>query len=84
MSATSTVSEKQLEALPLRTNELSEALSLSPSVIRTQEGKLNFNGQTESQGMLLVDSAENVPGSFNPFKSLTRRIVPNSEDFPAD
>ncbi len=67
VSATSTVSEKQLEALPLRTNELSEALSLSPSVIRTQEGKLNFNGQTESQGMLLVDSAENVDpvaGSF--------------------
>jgi len=67
VSATSTVSEKQLESLPLRTNELSEALSLSPSVIRTQEGKLNFNGQTESQGMLLVDSAENVDpvaGSF--------------------
>jgi hypothetical protein len=67
VSATATVSEKQLEALPLRTNELAEALSLSPSVIRTQEGKLNFNGQTESQGMLLVDSAENVDpvaGSF--------------------
>jgi len=65
--ATSSVSEKQLEALPLRTQELAEALSLSPSVIRTQEGKLNFNGQTESQGMLLVDSAENVDpvaGSF--------------------
>ena len=67
VSATATVSEKQLEALPLRTQELSEALSLSPSVIRTREGKLNFNGQTESQGMLLVDSAENVDpvaGSF--------------------
>jgi hypothetical protein len=67
VSATATVSEKQLEALPLRTQELSEALSLSPSVIRTHEGKLNFNGQTESQGMLLVDSAENVDpvaGSF--------------------
>ena len=67
VSATSSVSEKQLEALPLRTQELAEALSLSPSVIRTQEGKLNFNGQTESQGMLLVDSAENVDpvaGSF--------------------
>ena len=67
VSATSTVSEKQLDALPLRTQELAEALSLSPSVIRTHEGKLNFNGQTESQGMLLVDSAENVDpvaGSF--------------------
>jgi hypothetical protein len=67
VSASATVSEKQLEALPLRTQELAEALSLSPSVIRTREGKLNFNGQTESQGMLLVDSAENVDpvsGSF--------------------
>jgi Carboxypeptidase regulatory-like domain len=67
VSASATVSEKQLEALPLRTPELVEALSLSPSVIQTHEGKLNFNGQTESQGMLLVDSAENVDpvaGSF--------------------
>jgi hypothetical protein len=67
VSATATVSERQLEALPLRTPELVEALSLSPSVIQTHEGRLNFNGQTESQGMLLVDSAENVDpvaGSF--------------------
>ena len=36
-------------------------------MIKTQEGRLNFNGQAESQGMLLVDSAENVDpvaGSF--------------------
>jgi hypothetical protein len=68
VSASATVSEKQLEALPLRTTEVTEALSLSPSVIRTQGGTLNFNGQTESQGMLLVDSAENVDpvsGSFD-------------------
>lgn len=67
VSATATVTEEQLEALPLRTQKFSEALSMSPSVIRTQEGKLNFNGQAESQGMLLVDSAENVDpmsGSF--------------------
>ncbi len=67
VSATATVSEKQLEDLPLRTQKFTEALAMSPSVIRTQEGKLNFNGQAESQGMLLVDSAENVDpvsGSF--------------------
>ena len=67
VSASATVSDKQLEALPLRTTEVTEALSLSPSVIRTQVGILNFNGQTESQGMMLVDSAENVDpvsGSF--------------------
>jgi hypothetical protein len=67
VSATATVTDQQLEALPLRTQKFTEALSISPSVIRTQEGKLNFNGQAESQGMLLVDSAENVDpvsGSF--------------------
>jgi hypothetical protein len=67
VSATATVTDQQLEALPLRTQKFTEALTVSPSVIRTQEGKLNFNGQAESQGMLLVDSAENVDpvsGSF--------------------
>ena len=67
VSATATVNDQQLEALPLRTGKFTEALTMSPSVIRTQEGKLNFNGQAESQGMLLVDSAENVDpvsGSF--------------------
>jgi hypothetical protein len=67
VSATATVNEQQLEELPLRTQKFTEALSMSPSVIRTQEGKLNFNGQAESQGMLLVDSAESVDpvsGSF--------------------
>lgn len=67
VSATATVTEQQLADLPLQKQEFTEALSMSPSVIRTQEGKLNFNGQSESQGMLLVDSAENVDpvsGSF--------------------
>ncbi len=68
VSASATVNEQQLEVLPLRTEKFTEALAISPSVIRTQEGKLNFNGQAESQGMLLVDSAENVDpvsGSFS-------------------
>ena len=67
VSATATVSDQQLATLPLRTGKFTEALSVSPSVIKTQEGRLNFNGQAESQGMLLVDSAENVDpvaGSF--------------------
>lgn len=67
VTATATVSEQQLETLPLRTGKFTEALSVSPSVIKTQEGRLNFNGQAESQGMLLVDGAENVDpvaGSF--------------------
>ncbi len=67
VSATASVSEQQLASLPLRTGKFTEALSVSPSVIKTQEGRLNFNGQSESQAMLLVDSAENVDpvsGSF--------------------
>jgi Carboxypeptidase regulatory-like domain len=67
VSAAVTVNQQQLEDLPLRTQKYTEALSMSPNVIQTQEGKLNFNGQAESQGMLLVDSAENVDpisGSF--------------------
>ena len=67
VSATATVSEQQLETLPLRTGKFTEALSVSPSVIKTQEGRLNFNGQAESQSMLLVDGTENVDpvaGSF--------------------
>ena len=67
VSATATVTDQQLNTLPLRTQKFTEALAVSPSVIRTQEGKLNFNGQAESQGMLLVDAAENVDpvsGSF--------------------
>jgi hypothetical protein len=68
VSATATVTDQQLEELPLRTEKFTEALAISPSAIRTQEGRLNFNGQAESQGMLLVDSAENVDpvsGSFS-------------------
>jgi len=67
VTATASVSEQQLETLPLKTGKFTEALSVSPSVIKTQEGRLNFNGQAESQGMLLVDGAENVDpvaGSF--------------------
>ncbi len=55
-----TVSSQDLEALPLPKVQTLEALPLVPGVVRTSEGKLNFKGQSESQGMLVVDSAENV------------------------
>jgi len=67
VSPTANVTEQQLATLPLKTGKFTEALSVSPSVIKTQDSRLNFNGQSESQGMLLVDSAENVDpvaGSF--------------------
>ena len=89
VSATATVNQQQLEDLPLRTQKFTEALSMSPSVIRTQEGKLNFNGQAESQGMLLVDSAENVDpvsGSFTvpvPVNAIQNIQVFNTPDSSA-
>lgn len=63
-----TVGDKALGALPLPTQKFTEALSLVPGVLRTSQGKLSFNGQAESQGMLVVDSAESVDpisGSFS-------------------
>jgi hypothetical protein len=64
---TATVSDRQLETLPLAQQKFTEALPLTPGVIRTREGKLNFNGQAENQGVLLVNSTETVDpatGSF--------------------
>jgi hypothetical protein len=68
VAITATVNTEQLESLPLPTQKFTEALSLIPGVVRTHTGKLTFQGQAESQGMLVVDSAENVDpvsGSFS-------------------
>lgn len=68
VAITATVNTEQLESLPLPTQKFTEALSLIPGVVRTYTGKLTFKGQSESQGMLVVDSAENVDpvsGSFS-------------------
>ena len=64
---TATVSDRQLETLPLAQQKFTEALPLTAGVIRTREGKLNFNGQSENQGTLVVNSTETVDpvtGSF--------------------
>jgi hypothetical protein len=64
---TGTVTSSQLETLPLAQQKFTNALTLSPGVIRTLEGRVNFNGQAENQGILLVGSTENVDpvtGSF--------------------
>jgi hypothetical protein len=58
---------RDLDTLPLAQQKFTDALPLTPGVVRTAEGKLNFNGQAESQGTLLVNSTENVDpvtGSF--------------------
>ena len=87
---TATVSNQQLAALPLPTQKFTEALSLVPGVLRTSQGKLSFNGQAESQGMLVVDSAENVDpisGSFSipipvdAIQSMTVHSLPESSEY---
>ena len=68
VAITATVNTEQLESLPLPTQKFTEALSLIPGVVRTGTGGLTFKGQAETQGMLVVDSAENVDpvsGSFS-------------------
>ncbi len=65
--ATGTLSGRDLDTLPLAQQKFTEALPLTPGVIRTPEGKLNFNGQSEDQGILLMNSTETVDpvtGSF--------------------
>jgi carboxypeptidase family protein len=65
--ATGTVTNREFDTLPLAEQKFTEALPLTPGVVRTPEGKLNFNGQAENQGTLLVNSTETVDpvtGSF--------------------
>jgi hypothetical protein len=65
--AATPLSDQELNTLPLAQQKFTDALSLTPGVVRTPEGRLNFNGQTESEGLLLINSTENVDpvtGSF--------------------
>jgi hypothetical protein len=62
-----TLSSQELFTLPLAEQKFEAALPLIPGVVRTPNGKIGIKGQVESQGMLLVDSAETVDpvtGSF--------------------
>ena len=90
VAITATVNTDQLENLPLPTQKFTEALSLIPGVVRTYTGKLTFQGQSESQGMLVVDSAENVDpvsGSFSIpipvdiIESMTAYNLPESSQY---
>jgi hypothetical protein len=66
-SPASTVSNAQLETLPLAQQKFRDALPLVPGVIRSLDGKLTVRGTSENQGMLEVDSAKTVDpvtGSF--------------------
>lgn len=66
--STATVGSRELTTLPLTEQKFTAALPLVPGVVRTKDGKLNFKGESESQGMLLVDSTQTVDpvtGSFS-------------------
>jgi hypothetical protein len=67
-SSASKLTEKQLSGLPLVEENFKEALPLTPGVVRTPEGKLNFRGSGEDQSMLQVNDAkmtDPVTGSFS-------------------
>ncbi len=54
------INATQLRTLPLIEEKFKAALPLTPGVVRTPDGKINIKGEVESQGLLLVDSAEMV------------------------
>jgi hypothetical protein len=67
-SSDSKLSEKQLAALPLDEENFKASLPLTPGVVRTPDGKLNFRGAAEDQSMLLVNNSkmtDPVTGSFS-------------------
>src|SRR5690242_993157 len=66
--STATINRRQFTTLPLADQKFKAALPLVPGVVRTKDGKLNVKGAPENQGMLQVDSAQNVDpvtGSFS-------------------
>ena len=63
-----TLTENQIQALPMAQQKYTEALPVVPGVVRTMNGTLNIKGAAETQGMLLVDSmqmVDPVTGSFS-------------------
>jgi hypothetical protein len=67
-STTPKLDESQLESLPLVEENFKEALPLTPGVVRTPDGKLNFRGSGEDQSMLQVNDSkmtDPVTGSFS-------------------
>jgi hypothetical protein len=61
------LTERQLISLPTAQEKIREVLPVTPGVVKTQDGKLNFKGADENQSLLLVNSARTtdpVTGSF--------------------
>jgi Carboxypeptidase regulatory-like domain len=66
-SPPATITGGQLMALPVAPQNFKNVLPLVPGVIRTPDKKLHFKGETENQGMMLVDGTQMVDpitGSF--------------------
>ena len=64
----SKLSEKQIASLPVLEENFKSLLPLTPGVVRTPDGKLNFRGAAEDQSMLQVNNSkmtDPVTGSFS-------------------
>lgn len=62
------VSHEELIALPTPQEKIREVLPITPGVVRTPDGKLNFKGADENQSLMTVNSAQTgdpVTGSFS-------------------
>jgi hypothetical protein len=63
-----TLTNQEFPSLPMIDQKYQDALPLVPGVVKTMDGTLNIKGETENQGMLVVDSAQMVDpvtGSFS-------------------
>jgi hypothetical protein len=61
------LTQRQLISLPTAQEKIREVLPVTPGVVKTMDGKLNFKGSDENQSLLLVNSARTtdpVTGSF--------------------
>jgi len=61
------LTQRQLISLPTAQEKIREVLPVTPGVVKTQDGKLNFKGADENQSLLIVNSARTtdpVTGSF--------------------
>src|SRR5207253_1129101 len=61
------LTQRQLISLPTAQEKIREVLPVTPGVVKTLDGKLNFKGSDENQSLLLVNSARTtdpVTGSF--------------------
>jgi len=67
-SGASKLTEQQIASLPVTEEDFKSLLPLTPGVVRTPDGKLNFRGAAEDQSMLQVNNTkmtDPVTGSFS-------------------